>query len=83
LSGYSLNVAGMMMGAMIYGPQRFKLYDASHSGCEASADLCLHVSLINTKPHDPSTGTPGDYGDSTGRPVNQWYLDATSGDLPR
>ena len=81
--GYSLNVAGMMMGAMIYGAQRFKLYDASHSGCEASADLCLHVSLINTKPHDPSTGTPSDYGDFTNHPVNQWYLDATSGDLPR
>ena len=80
--GYSLNFPGMMMGAMIYGPQRLKLYDASQSGCEASADLCLHVTLVNTRPHDPSTGTPSDYGDFTNRPVNHWYLDVTSADLP-
>lgn len=80
--GYSLNAPGMMLGAMTYGGNLFKLYDASDSGCQASADLCLHVSLVNTKPHDPSTGTPSDYGDFTGRPVNQWYLDATTADLP-
>lgn len=62
----------MMAGAMMFGHQ-FLLYDASQSGCDVSAELCLHVSLINTKPHDPSTGTPGDF---TNRPVNHWYLDA-------
>jgi hypothetical protein len=75
--GYSLNAVGMMMGGMIYGAAHFKLYDASASGCVPSAELCLHVSLIVTKPHDPNNGTPADYADFTGRPVNHWYLDAT------
>jgi hypothetical protein len=79
--GSSINAMYMMMGAMIFAPGHFELYDASNSGCEPSAGLCLHVSLINTKPHDPSTGTPSDYGDFTNRPVNHWYLDQTPGDL--
>jgi hypothetical protein len=80
--GYSLNAANMMAGAMMFG-KPFELYDASASGCEPSADMCLHVSLINTKPHDPTTGTPTDYGDFMNRPVNHWYLDATVGELPQ
>jgi hypothetical protein len=71
--GYSLNAMYMMAGAMMFG-HPFLLYDASDSGCEPAAELCLHVSLVNTKPHDPSTGTPADYGDFTNRPVNHWYL---------
>jgi hypothetical protein len=78
--GFSLNSMYMMAGAMMFGAP-FKLYDASQSGCQATAPLCLHVSLVNTKPHDPSTGTPSDYGDFTNRPVNHWYLDTTSSDL--
>ena len=74
--GNSLNASYMMMGAMRLGLDKFKLYDASNSGCQASAALCLHVTLVNTKPHSATTGTPGDYGDFVGRPVNHWYLDS-------
>ncbi len=78
--GYSLNATFMMMGAMMFGG-KFLLYDASNSGCEPSADLCLHVTLVNTRPHDPSTGTPSDYGDFATRPVNRWYLATTATEL--
>ncbi|HEY8077036.1 MAG TPA: hypothetical protein VIF62_23075 [Labilithrix sp.] len=51
-------------------------YDASASGCDAGATWCVHVSLVITKPHDPSTGDPlTDYSDFTGRPVNHAWLD--------
>ena len=79
--GFSLNAMYMMAGAMMFG-HPLLLYDATQSGCQPSASLCLHVTLVNTKPHDPTTGTPSDYGDFTNRPVNHWYLDATNSDLP-
>jgi hypothetical protein len=51
-------------------------YDAGSSGCNAGAKWCVHVSLVITKPHDPSTGDPlTDYSDFTGRPVNHAWLD--------
>ncbi len=78
--GYSLNAPYMMMGAMMFGA-KFLLYDATSSGCEPSADLCLHVTLVDTKPHDPTTGTPSDYGGVTSATVNRWYLEQTATDL--
>lgn len=52
-------------------------YDAGSSGCNAGASWCVHVSLVITMPHDPSTGDPlKDYSDFTGRPVNHAWLDA-------
>ena len=71
----SLNADDMQAGAGLYGVEP-QAYDASASGCQPDASLCLHVSLVNTRPHDPSTGSPADYADFDGRPVNTWYLDA-------
>jgi hypothetical protein len=51
----------------------FLRYDASTSGCTQGA--CLHISLINTRPHSSSSGSGIDYTDFAGRPVNTWYLD--------
>ena len=50
-------------------------YDASKSGCNAGAEWCVHVTLINTKPHDPSNADPlKDYSDFSGRPVCTSYV---------
>ncbi|HUS64006.1 MAG TPA: hypothetical protein VMZ28_05655 [Kofleriaceae bacterium] len=79
-AGTSLNAGDMAEGAAAYG-QPPLVHDASASGCAGGASLCLHVSLVNTVPHDPSTGSPFDYADFEGRPVNTFYLDATAGEL--
>jgi len=51
--------------------------DASGSGCAAGAQWCVHVTLITTKPHDPTTGDPLlDYSDFSGRPVCHSWIDA-------
>jgi hypothetical protein len=81
--GWSLNAASMQTGAQSFAGSRLETYDASASGCQPSASLCLHVSLINTRPQDPSTGTPSDYANFVGRPVNHFYLDVSAADLPR
>lgn len=80
--GWSINATYMMQGAMRVGSGGFHMYDASGSGCQASAGLCLHVSLINTHPNDPSTGLPTDYADYSMGMVNTWFLSSTAGDLP-
>ncbi|MBM4379359.1 MAG: hypothetical protein FJ086_08670 [Deltaproteobacteria bacterium] len=51
----------------------FLRYDASGSGCTNGA--CLHVTLVNTRPHSASSGSGVDYADFGGRPVHTWYLD--------
>ncbi len=49
--------------------------DASASGCNAGAEWCVHVTLITTKPHDPTNADPlHDYSDFTGRPVCTSYI---------
>jgi len=73
--GTSLNASDMQEGAGVYAVEPLA-YDAAGSGCQEDARFCLHVSLVNTRPHDPSTGSPVDYADFDGRPVNTWYLDA-------
>jgi hypothetical protein len=53
-------------------------YDASSSGCTAT--WCVHISLINTKPHVANNGSGVDYADFAGRPVNTWWLNARTAD---
>ena len=51
--------------------------DATGSGCDPDADWCVHDTLVNTKPHDPTTlDVADDYADFAGRPVCTSYLDA-------
>lgn len=51
--------------------------DASKSGCDPGAEWCVHVTLITTKPHDPTTADPTkDYSDFVGRPVCTSWIDA-------
>jgi hypothetical protein len=62
------------LGASYAAEGGFLDYDATGTGCSSGA--CLHVSLINTRPHSPSAGGGVDYTDFAGRPVNTWWLDA-------
>lgn len=55
------------------GKGGFLRYDAGSSGCTNGA--CLHISLVNTRPHSPSSGGGINSSDFTGRPVHTWYLD--------
>jgi hypothetical protein len=60
--------------------------DADSAGCQAAATWCLHMTMVTTKPHDPSgaDGIP-DYSDFAGRPVAHAYIEAKaneSGLLP-
>jgi len=51
--------------------------DATGSGCDPGADWCIHDTLINTRPHDPTNlDVPDDYSDFAGRPVCTSYFDA-------
>ena len=51
--------------------------DATGSGCNVGADWCVHMTMINTRPHDPaSLDCPDDYSDFAGRPVCTSYITA-------
>jgi hypothetical protein len=74
----SPNHADMMsLGSMFAAKGGFYDNDASTSGCDAGAEWCVHVTLINTKPHDPTTADPiADYSDFVSRPVCTSYIEA-------
>lgn len=51
--------------------------DASGSGCDPGAEWCVHVTLINTKPHDKTNADATlDYSDFASRPVCTSYISA-------
>jgi len=78
----SPNRSSMIAGAEAY-PDRGGYYelDGSGAGCNAGATWCLHMTLITTKPHDPSNANgPADYGDYEGRPVEHAFVEAKSTD---
>jgi hypothetical protein len=77
--GVSLQSASMVAAHERWPDQSALLtYDAAETGCHADARMCLHISLVNTRPHDPAgADRTADYTDFDGRPVNRWYLDAT------
>ncbi|HEY2366280.1 MAG TPA: hypothetical protein VGH87_07845 [Polyangiaceae bacterium] len=74
----SANYAAMTSLASTYASKGgFYDNDASGSGCDPGADWCVHDTLINTRPHDPTNlDVPDDYSDFAGRPVCTSYLDA-------
>jgi hypothetical protein len=86
-AGYSLDANSMARGAARWPSAGGLLtYDAAKTGCDSSSVYCLHISLITTRPHDPTTAVrDADYSDFVGRPVNHWYVDATHAaiDAPR
>jgi hypothetical protein len=75
---YSPNHATMQsLGATYASAGGFIENKANASGCDAGATWCVHVTLVITKPHDPTTGTPAtDYSDFAGRPVAHAVIDA-------
>jgi len=75
--GASLQSASMVAGAARWPDQSALLsYDAEASGCAPGAEMCLHMSLVNTRPHDrQGASRTADYMDFEGRPVNGWYLE--------
>jgi hypothetical protein len=66
------------LGATYAAKGGFFEVDASTSGCNAGASECVHVSLVNAHPHDPSKADPVlDYGSfDAAHPVNVAYLTA-------
>jgi hypothetical protein len=71
--------AGSMqsLGTEYAGAGGYLQNDASGSGCNAGATWCVHVTLVTTKPHDPSNASAQlDYSDFAGRPVCKAYIDA-------
>lgn len=77
------NTATMQsLGATYAGAGGFFEVDASTSGCNSGANACVHVSLVNAHPHDPSTALPGpDYGMfDAAHPVQTAYLESKAGE---
>lgn len=68
------------LGAAFAGKGGAYQYDASGSGCTGGGVFCVHISLINTRPHNPQSGSGIDYADFGGRPVNFAWLDAKAQD---
>ncbi|HET6585903.1 MAG TPA: hypothetical protein VFG69_20745 [Nannocystaceae bacterium] len=54
--------------------------DASASGCNAGAQWCLHMVVINQLPHDPWDSSVDDYYDFVDRPVVTEYIDVKAAD---
>lgn len=75
---YSPNVSSMQSAASNYAfAGGYWQNDASQSGCDAGASWCVHVTLVTTRPHDPTQADgPLDYSDFNGRPVCHSYIDA-------
>lgn len=65
------------LGATYAAAGGYFTVDSNGAGCNAGATLCLHISLVITKPHNPaSADAVADYSDFKGRPVTTAYLDA-------
>ena len=50
---------------------------ADGAGCSAGAPWCLHMVLVNGRPHNPAGIDARDYSDFAGRPVQTSHLDQT------
>ena len=49
----------------------------TRSGCNQGAEWCVHITLINTQPHDKTTADPlKDYSDFASRSVCMSYITA-------
>jgi hypothetical protein len=74
----SANYGAMVsLGAQFAANGGFYDVDATGSGCDPGAVWCVHMTMINTKPHDPATDDVlSDYADFAGRPVCTSYIEA-------
>jgi hypothetical protein len=73
--GASLNAPSMAEGLGRFPDALHLTYDATGSGCAPGGRMCLHATLVNTRPHDPVAGNrTADYTDFAGRSVNTFYL---------
>lgn len=74
----SPNATGMINLAYSFVPRAGSVkVPAAGDGCAAGASWCLHMTLINTRPHNASGTDLRDYSDFAGRPVQTSYLDQT------
>jgi hypothetical protein len=73
----SPNYSGMSsLGSTYASKGGFYDNDADAAGCDPGATWCVHMTLINTKPHDPTAAnTALDYTDFASRPVCTSYID--------
>lgn len=73
----SPNYDGMAAAGQTYAAAGgFYDLDAAGSGCAVMAKWCVHMTLINTHPHDLANPSAADYTDFNGRPVARAFLDA-------
>jgi hypothetical protein len=54
--------------------------EGNASGCNAGAQWCLHMVVINQLPHDPTDSSVVDYYDFVDRPVVTEYIDRVAAD---
>lgn len=75
---FGLNTGDMQtLGATYAAAGGYFTVDSNGAGCNAGATLCLHISLVITKPHNAAgADAVADYSDFKGRPVTTAYLDA-------
>lgn len=72
----SPNAAGMISLANSFVPRAGSIVvPADAAGCASGASWCLHMTLINQRPHNPSGTDLRDYSDFSARPVQTGYLD--------
>jgi hypothetical protein len=77
-STLSPNHAEMASLGSTYAPMGgFFDVDGSASGCNPGAEWCVHMTLVTTRPHDPTNSDPvKDYTDFAMRPVQTSFIDA-------
>jgi hypothetical protein len=76
--GKSPNASTMINLAYSFVPRAGSVaVPADGTGCNAGASWCLHMVLINGRPHNPAGSDLRDYADYAGRPVQTSYLDQT------
>jgi hypothetical protein len=74
----SPNTSTMLSQAATFAARASSLtLAADGDGCSAGATWCLHMTLINSRPHNAAGTDLRDYSDYVGRPVQTGYLDQT------
>lgn len=73
------NRGGMqLLGGQWPGKGAYLELDGAGAGCDAGAQWCLHMAVINHRPHDPSGSSADDYYDFIERPVVTNYIELSA-----
>lgn len=73
---YSPNDVTMRSAGTSWSNAAYYTLTATGSGCITTAIWCVHMTVVTTKPHNPSAADViNDYDDFAGRPVARAYID--------